>query len=292
VAGVGCLLWAVVHPAGGPELKSYRIGLRPQDVVFTAEAMWVTDPGADTVYRVDPDHGIRSVHIPQAFEVVADHSTLWISHQDGITALRPDGRVGPTVPVPGLPGDMVVAGRFLWLTLPDGGAIARIDLRTTAVTRFPIGRAPSSITSAGGVIWVTDAEADELFEVDAVTGQLRNTIETGEAPKGVFTDGSTLWVANRDSSTVTELDVHDLTRRDFRVPDWPTDLVAHDGTLWVLSQRAHMVSAVDISTGEVQREVDLDGEPLKLEVHESSLVITNPGLGMVQLMPLNAQLPA
>jgi hypothetical protein len=52
-----------------------------------------------------------------------------------------------------------------------------------------------------------------------------------------------------------------------------------------------VLSVVDVSTAEVEREVDLGGEPLKLELHDSAVVVTNPSLGILQRVPLHESEP-
>src|SRR5262249_10791303 len=151
---------------------------------------------------------------------------------------------------------------------------------------FPVGRRPVSLAFAAGVDWVTDVGSDVLFGLDAITGDVVRKIETGRSPYGVFTDGETVWVANTASDTVTQVDARDFSHREFRVPASPTDLVTRDGTVWVLSQQRHTLTAIDERSSEATRKVELGGSPLKLEIHDSSVVITNPGLGQIQRVPL------
>ena len=218
--------------------------------------------------------------------MVADGSGVWVSRPGAVTKLLPDGSVGMTVAVPALPGDMVVAGDSLWMTVPDAGLIAKVDRSDGTVDTYRLGGRPASIASAKGLIWVTDIESNRLFEVDASTAKIIREIETGSSPLGVYSDGDTIWVANSESNSVTAVDASGEGVRQFRVPASPTDLAVHEGVLWVVSERGHTLSAIDVLTAEVKRTLDLGGGPLKLEIHPPYVVVTNPGLGLIQNVPL------
>ena len=172
------------------------------------------------------------------------------------------------------------------MTVPDAGLIAKVDRSDGTVDTYRLGGRPASIASAKGLIWVTDIESNRLFEVDASTAKIIREIETGSSPLGVYSDGDTIWVANSESNSVTAVDASGEGVRQFRVPASPTDLAVHEGVLWVVSERGHTLSAIDVRTAEVKRTLDLGGGPLKLEIHPPYVVVTNPGLGLIQNVPL------
>lgn len=65
----------------------------------------------------------------------------------------------------------------------------------------------------------------------------------------------------------------------------PTDLVVDDQTLWVVSQDAGTLTALDTGSGRVLAHVELGGRPIKGELDGSDIVVTNPALGTLDRVP-------
>jgi DNA-binding beta-propeller fold protein YncE len=87
--------------------------------------------------------------------------------------------------------------------------VTKIDERTGEVIgrSAPIGGDLGGLAVGGGSVWVTRAEDDFLFRLDAETMQPMGVpASVGANPQGVAVSGTTAWVANQASDSVTRVD--------------------------------------------------------------------------------------
>jgi streptogramin lyase len=288
---IGALVVAVTEQARPATDRTYRIGLSPNDIVTTADAFWVSDTDDEVVYRVpNGDEPVVPIAVPHAFELATDGSSVWVSQaggedQDGqssaVSHLSKDGAVEATFALPSHPADIAADQRWVWFAFVDTGAVGRLDPRSGDLAVWHVGEAPASLAIDGDTIWVTDVEAKHVSGLDMATGRVRDVFDTGAAPVGIDADRNSVWVTNAESDTVTYYDAQTKLRSQFRVPALPTDIAVRDDTLWIVSQEAQQLMAVDARTGESRHEIALDGQPNRLEVAGSDVFVANPGTGVV-----------
>jgi DNA-binding SARP family transcriptional activator/ABC-type branched-subunit amino acid transport system substrate-binding protein len=78
----------------------------------------------------------------------------------------------------------------------EGGELVAIDVaRGTVGRRIAAGRTPDALATAGGRLWVVDADAGTLLAVDAATGSVE-TLATGATPTDVAAGEDAVWAAN------------------------------------------------------------------------------------------------
>jgi YVTN family beta-propeller protein len=159
-----------VAPASGllsrldPEGR--RVGLAidpgafPANIVVGADAVWITDPNADTVTRVDPASG--------------ELATIPVGHgPDGIT----------------------FGAGSIWVADSDGDAVTRIDPRTRGVTEtIPVGHAPFGIAFGAGSVWVANSRDGTVTRIDPADGAVLQTIQVGGNPQQILVAGGRVWV--------------------------------------------------------------------------------------------------
>ncbi len=131
----------------------------PSGIAIGAGAVWLTDPEADTVTRIDPT---------------------------GLVTPTPVGR-GPT--------GIAVGGGSVWVSDSFDDAIVRIDPTTRAVSAtVSVGRAPSGVTVGGGSVWVANSGDGTVTRIDAATGRPVATIVVGGSPRSIAIGGGRAWV--------------------------------------------------------------------------------------------------
>jgi DNA-binding beta-propeller fold protein YncE len=82
--------------------------------------------------------------------------------------------------------DLTVGDTAIWV-IGDllEHAVYRVDPRTRQVARFPLPGPPGNVVWDAGAIWVTGVLDDVVWRVDAVSGQVTDTISVGRAPAGI-----------------------------------------------------------------------------------------------------------
>jgi streptogramin lyase len=293
VISLGSLVVAATDRLQSARERTYRVGISPHTVVAVADALWVSDPVEEVVYRIsERDNRIEPISVGGAFELAADETTVWVSQvgrsdgPHGVTELRADGSIARSFEVPEKPADIAVADGSVWLAFRGTGDVGRLDARSGRLERWTVGASVGSLAINGARVWVTDVGASELLLLDAATGAVLTREKTGVRPVGIDAHEDAVWVANEGSDTVTYFDAARGERREFRVPAQPTDLEVHDGVLRIVSQRDQTLLAIDAESGEIIDEMSLGGRPIKLEVVGSDVIVSDPGTGIVRRIPL------
>jgi streptogramin lyase len=276
--------------------RAYHVGIEPTDAVELAGEVWISDVEEGAVHRLTEEEGVATapVAVPGAFELASDGTSLWVSQHDwddpsagAVTQLDRNGAVLQRVELPAAPGDIAASDGWVWMTLPEAGSVARLAIATNELVTWPVGRSPASLAmDATGGVWVTDLADSTVRRLDALTGAETDSFDAGSQPVGITVGEGAVWVANAGSDTLTVYDIVHRTPRPLRAPAEPTDLVVHDGVLWIASHDDLLVLALDTHTAEVKHRVDLGDRPLKLEVVEPDLLVTSPDAGLIHLIPL------
>jgi len=213
-------------------------------------SVWVADPGAGEVSRIDPGSG-----------VVVDQ-----------------------VLVGGEPGSIVGGDGAIWVASTVGATVTRIDPTTEAVTQtisLP-GADLGAIAYGDGRLWVADSVEHELFEIDPTTGSLQRTLSLDLQPSAVVIAGGTIWVAGYSNATVEKLDsTSGRVLARVRVGDGPAALALQDGSLWVANSLDATVSRIDQATPAVTATIPVGSGPTALAADSGSVWVANQYSGTV-----------
>jgi DNA-binding beta-propeller fold protein YncE len=186
--------------------------------------VWVTRPQTGELLRVDPDlrrtdpdrRALMRIEIggrPGA--IVFAGGRLWIADEagGGVSALNPPvGNVYRRSLFPrAAPLRLAAGAGGLWVSSASTGAIRRIDLGDAVGSpSIAVGRGPSGITVAAGIVWVANSRGDTVTRVDPATRVLLGEpIPVGERPGGIDAGTDTVWVANAGDGTVSRIDIAD-----------------------------------------------------------------------------------
>jgi DNA-binding SARP family transcriptional activator/ABC-type branched-subunit amino acid transport system substrate-binding protein len=136
----GADLWVATgdHAVVRIDTRSNRVRERVPLATFTlggiavgAGAVWVTDPVAGTLWRIDPRPGpvARTIAVGSgAFSVAVGAGAVWVVNGLDATLLRVDprkNRVVARIPIPGTPREVAVGSGRVWVSVAAGATAAQ-----------------------------------------------------------------------------------------------------------------------------------------------------------------------
>ena len=205
----------------------------PCGVAGATGAVWVTDPQASRLLRIDPATNavtkqVRTDTTPCELKYAV--GSLWVVTQSGkVDRFDPaTSKRLASIAVGITTYDLTYALRSIWVTNRNGGTVQRISPATNRVVRtvtFPLGAAPAGIGYAAGALWVGDDHGRAVFRLDPRTYRLTRVASGGDAASWIAVNGNDVWVSNTKSGSVTRIDgLHrkaTATRQGRRQPGEP-----------------------------------------------------------------------
>jgi class 3 adenylate cyclase len=210
-------------------VKTIGLGMTPQAVATTADAVWILGDGYPSapLVRVTPATGdVAEIARPGCCDGVAllagDDKRLWISANDSVTLQRFDtesGRLGPTICCDVGADALAVGGDALWAVERYDQQIVRLDPDTGAIqAKVPFG-APlppgrnflgtevlsAAVASEAGA-WIVDSVKGQVWQIDPVQDTVVRTISVGAGAKAIALGFGSVWVANPVTQTVLRID--------------------------------------------------------------------------------------
>jgi ABC-type transport system substrate-binding protein/DNA-binding SARP family transcriptional activator len=264
---------ALFSPKSGSVLASVPLAAPPSDIAAGFGSLWVAEPGAGVVARVDPGRRTVLATIPAGTptRVIAAGGEVWALDPVDGTASRIDpstDSVAQTIAVGPRPSDLVFSGASLWVANQGEGTVTRIDSssgRTQMVVRT--GGDPSGLATAPGVVWVADDGSGMVDRIDARTGRITNTIRVGDAPTAIAVSGGTPWVLDPWDATVARVDPRrDVVRATIPLGGEPTSLTLSGGSVWLADERRDLLLQLDPRRNLITRAIRLGGRPSALSV--------------------------
>jgi ABC-type transport system substrate-binding protein/DNA-binding SARP family transcriptional activator len=260
------------------------VALRGAPAVLAGDggSVWLADPDAGTVSRVDADAGREVQRVAlggnPAVMAVAGGS-VWVAGVPGETVTRIDREteaVTQTVRLSGASTSAIAADAdadAVWVADAVGDRLVRIDPATGEIRgTVGLGLSPTALAVGAGGVWVADYGASSVAEVDAASGQTLVTVSPGKGPVAIAVGADGVWVANALDSTVSRIDpASGAVVATVPVPSGPIALAATGGSIWVASRYAGMVSEIDARTNTVVRRRDVGGSPTALSVAGDTL---------------------
>jgi peptide/nickel transport system substrate-binding protein len=150
-----------VDPSRGVVVKTVDTGNSPAAIEEGIGAVWVADPRANNVARVDLATNLATT-IPVGngpSGVAVGEGAIWVVDRgdDAVVRIDPDtNAAADTIDVGRSPTDVEVGNGAVWVANSRDGTVSRIDPNTDEqVTRIPVGGSPQRIAVGGGRVWVT-----------------------------------------------------------------------------------------------------------------------------------------
>jgi virginiamycin B lyase len=210
----------VVVPRSISELittATLHLGKTADWVTIVPGAVWVGSTGPFAVHRIDPKTNKRVATVKLPGEPCAGLATgfgsLWIPlcgrtpllakvdlESNKLTNVF---KIGPAA----AEGGVTASSDSVWLVIDKDGSLARIDPDTCAI-RQTIRIPPGSYNPfySDGQIWVTRAAGSQITAVDAVTGVVSATAQTGPGPRFLTAGAGAVWTLNQGDGSLTRID--------------------------------------------------------------------------------------
>ena len=236
-------------------------------------SVWVADPGAGKVSRVDPASGAEVDRIPVGGgpgSITSGAGAIWVASTVGATLTRidPDTEaVTQTIPLPGAnPGAIAFGAGGLWVADPVARELFEVDPVTGSLRRtLPLDLQPSALAAVGGALWVTGYDTGTIEKIDPATGRAAARVRVGDGPVALAAQAGSLWVANSLDATVSRIDPAGPTvTATIPVGSGPGALATGSGVIWVASRYAGTVARIDPQRNRASASLAVGGAPTSL----------------------------
>ena len=247
----------------------------PGSVTGGGGSVWVADPGAQEVSRIDASSGVVVDRILVGAEpgsIVYGGGAIWVASTDAPTVTRIDPTtesVTQKIPLPGAnPAAIAYGAGGLWVADSVEKALFEIDPNTDSLQRtLSLDLQPSAVLILGRAIWVAGYNDATLEKIDPQTGRVLAHVHVGDGPVTIAFAAGSLWVANSLDSTVSRIDPATLkVTATIAVGSGPSGLAANSGAVWAANQYSGTVSRIDPRRNRVAATVDVGGTPTSLTV--------------------------
>jgi hypothetical protein len=168
-------------------------GLMPAGLTFDGTYLYVSSFLSGTVTKMTTSGTISAIFTIAAglHQIAFDGTNLWVtSYWEGkVYKLSTSGTILATYDTSGrYPVYVIVANGFVWVTLFDFdtaatgvGAVLKLNLDGTLAGEYTIGANPTGIAFDGTYIWVASFLDGYYYKIDATTGAILATYNTGIA---------------------------------------------------------------------------------------------------------------
>jgi peptide/nickel transport system substrate-binding protein len=218
--------------------------------------------------------------------IAAGRGSLWLADPNAGAVVRVDldsQAVADRIPVGGSPGALAVGGGSVWVaSVPEGG-VSRIDPETGEVTqRLELGVDVSALAFGGRALWVADVTDNSLLEIDPASGTIRRTVALHVRPTALAIDGVTIWVAGYGANSISEVELRSgQTVATISVGNGPAALAVGEGALWVVNGLDSTVSRIDPTAGSIVATIPVGSGPTAVAVAGDSVWVANQNSGTV-----------
>jgi YVTN family beta-propeller protein len=283
------------RPRGTP------VGVTPNAIVAGEKSLWVASfgrllgsvasPAYGTVYRIRPSTAAITGHVNPAagggaHSLALVGGALWVATYNQIARIEPASvRRVAIVGAGGFPRGIATAAGRLWVAdaTPFGknGKLVSVDPRGNRRVgpAFPLGRAPTALTSGTRALWVVDELEGVLARVDPMRRRVFARVKVGRMPTAVTAGAGSVWVANTGDGTVSRIDPRtNRVAATFWVGLAPRALAVGAGAIWVATTGDGCVRRIDPASNRVTIVRRGLVDPLALlVVHQTLWVTTNDG---------------
>jgi phospholipase C len=171
-------------------------------------------------------------------------------------------KVTGTFTVGQAPQMIAVGDRHAYVTCAQG--VYAIDARRVHGRGRRLGSACAgahglAVSHDGGLLYVADAERDQLVVLDAENGKVVRRVAVGRMPWGVAltSDGSAVYVTNANSDTVSVYNVETRAiESTLHVPRIPTGISAFGDEMWVAGNVSSTISVINTGSHAVTHRIE------------------------------------
>jgi streptogramin lyase len=169
-------------------------------------AVWVTNDGAGTLARIDPQTNrvTRRVRLkPGVFSMTHGFGALWVVNykRNTLTRVDPSTMRTRSVRVGAVPDALLAAYGRVWVAAWEAGRLVEVDPRSLKVIRRTrIGPRPTGLRAAAGAVWVGfGRSATAIARIDPRTHRIEPVPVGVRAPAGFSVGTRDLWIKAGDN---------------------------------------------------------------------------------------------
>jgi DNA-binding beta-propeller fold protein YncE len=152
-----------------------------------------------------------------------------------------------------------VYGEFPSPPTPVITASASAEAENGILAEIPVDGSPCFLAEAGGRVWVTAFDGNELAEIDPDTNEVVSTRGMPEGPCGMLDVDGALWIET-NANAIVRFDPRRNEEIDrIRVPGGVFGLTSTPTGLWGIAAQDEQVLELDPDSGEVLARIDVDG---------------------------------
>jgi YVTN family beta-propeller protein len=262
----------------------------PTAMVADATSIWVAEPSAGAVVRIDRASRRVEDTVPldgSPSALAIGGGSVWAASVPGNTVDRIDQGTERIADRIRLPGDASVAalaygfGR-LWVADPHNAELLAYDPATDRPTARPFGIDvdPSALAVGAGAVWIADYEHGQVEEVDPRSGADLGTANVGAGPAAIAVGAGAVWVANSLDNTVSRIDAASSTAGPkIPVGDDPVALAVSGSSVSVANEYTSTVSRIDSRRDAVVQTTPIGGGPTALTAAGGRIWVGTKALG-------------
>ena len=190
----------------------------------------------------------------------------------------------------GVCANLVVAFGSVWAPLCDAGTVARVDLKSQAVTTpltLRLADKAGRMATAVGSVWIaSDAQGRRVAGGPRLNEAVAE-VYVARAPSSVVFGEEALWITSEDGDVVTRVNPHtNAVIEAVKVGPKPGRLAVGEGGVWTLNRGNGSVSRIDPKTNKVVATIPVDGAADgEIAAGEGAVWISAPGLPLVRIDP-------
>jgi DNA-binding beta-propeller fold protein YncE/predicted Ser/Thr protein kinase len=291
LAGVVAVLLLVLGGDGVTVSEPVAVGKPPLRLAVGPRTVWVTSAAQGTLTGVDPQTRavVSKLRVGKGVSgVTIGAGSVWVSNPRAGKVLRLDtaGKVTARLHLGGSPGAIVSGGGRIWVADEDGGGVTAIDGPRARVIKRDLAphAAPLRLAVGAGGLWVSSASTGTVRRIDLGTMAVGPPILAGRGPAGVTIGRGLVWVANSRSATVTRVDpsTHSILGDPIPVGEQPGGIDAGTEAVWVASAADDSVTRLDLTSGDpIGNSIGVGPKPGAVVVGPEAVWVANNGDGTV-----------
>jgi YVTN family beta-propeller protein len=176
----------------------------PVAIASQGNSVWVA-PSTGELTRFDSTTGSELSHLdPNASPagVAVGYGAVWLTDPEAGNVVRvdPSGLLTP-IAVGDAPTGIAVGGNGVWVADPLDDTVVRIDPDTRSPTAtISVGRSPAGVAYGAGSVWVANSGDGTVTRINPTTDRPQATITVGGSPQAITIADGKAWVTVDEQS--------------------------------------------------------------------------------------------
>lgn len=182
-----------------------------------------------------------------------------------VTTLRPETEVA----LGGPGGAVLFAADQALISVPSKDQVVRVEGRSGKVLE-PFGGAThpcGGLANAFRNLWVVNCGAKSLVRLDAASGKVVATVDTGTgaAPLAIAASADSIWMLTDDKTTLSRIDPEtNAIVSEMRLPAGCRSLTFAENSLWIACPADKRIIRLNPQTQQVVARIEVTAEPVSV----------------------------